>query len=89
MLSECIVSKEYVEFCKEIVEEINDRYEDNGVTAVADVYDDCVYIKVKDKTGLYESVHQLSKSNMKMNLDYNVKYVVRSAAEYFFNENFN
>lgn len=89
MLSEYSVSREYVEFCKEIVEEINDRYEDNGVTAVADVYDDCVYIKVKDKTGLYESVHQLSVLNMKMSLDYNVRFIIRSAAEYFFNENFN
>lgn len=89
MLNEYSVSKEYVDFCKEVVEEINYKYGHNGAMAIVDIHEDCVYIKVIDKTGLYESLHCLSKSNMEFSINYNARFIINSAAQYFFNENFN
>lgn len=88
MANEYKVPEEYASFCKEVVETINELYGENGVSASVSVHTDDVMIKVKDKSGFYESITGLSEINIERSIEENAKHVVKCAVENFLHENF-
>lgn len=88
MKNEYSIPGKYKDFCKEVVELLNEFYEDKGVSANLLIGESDIYITVRDKSGFYESTTGLLDINIERSVNDNAKHIVDCAVKNFIHRNF-